>query len=77
MNNRFEMNDMLRRIAGDRLMSRFSEGPEEQLPVQMQAILALTAAVACWGFVGAVLYLGFSALRTALGPLSSFSSVLA
>jgi hypothetical protein len=72
MNNRFEMNDMLRRIAGDRLMSRFSEGPEEQLPVQMQAILALTAAVACWGFVGAVLYLGFSALRTALGPLSSF-----
>ena len=66
------MNDMLRRIAGDRLMSRFSEGPEEQLPVQMQAILALTAAVACWGFVGAVLYLGFSALRTALGPLSSF-----
>jgi hypothetical protein len=71
MNNRFEMNDMLRRIAGDRLMSRFSEGPEEQLPVQMQAILALTAAVACWGFVGAVLYLGFSALRTALGPLSS------
>jgi hypothetical protein len=29
MNNRFEMNDMLRRIAGDRLMSRFSEGPEE------------------------------------------------
>ena len=74
MNNRFEMNDMLRRIAGDRLMSRFSEGPEEQLPVQMQAILALTAAVACWGFVGAVLYLGFSALRTALGPLSSFIS---
>jgi hypothetical protein len=72
MSNRFEMNDMLRRIAGDRLMSRFSEGPEEQLPVQMQAILALTAAVACWGFVGAVLYLGFSALRTALGPLSSF-----
>ena len=72
MNNQFEMNDMLRRIAGDRLMSRFSEGPEEQLPVQMQAILALTAAVACWGFVGAVLYLGFSALRTALGPLSSF-----
>ena len=72
MNNRFEMNEMLRRIAGDRLMSRFSEGPEEQLPVQMQAILALTAAVACWGFVGAVLYLGFSALRTALGPLSSF-----
>ena len=72
MNNRFDMNDMLRRIAGDRLMSRFSEGPEEQLPVQMQAILALTAAVACWGFVGAVLYLGFSALRTALGPLSSF-----
>jgi hypothetical protein len=71
MNNRFEMNEMLRRIAGDRLMSRFSEGPEEQLPVQMQAILALTAAVACWGFVGAVLYLGFSALRTALGPLSS------
>jgi hypothetical protein len=71
MNNRFDMNDMLRRIAGDRLMSRFSEGPEEQLPVQMQAILALTAAVACWGFVGAVLYLGFSALRTALGPLSS------
>ncbi len=71
MNNRFEMNDMLRRIAGDRLMSRFSEGPEEQLPVQMQAILALTAAIACWGFVGAVLYLGFSALRTALGPLSS------
>jgi hypothetical protein len=68
MNNRFDMNDMLRRIAGDRLMSRFSEGPEEQLPVQMQAILALTAAVACWGFVGAVLYLGFSAL----GPLSSF-----
>jgi hypothetical protein len=72
MNNRFDMNDMLRRIAGDRLMSRFSEGPEEQLPVQMQAILALTAAIACWGFVGAVLYLGFSALRTALGPLSSF-----
>ena len=72
MSNRFEMNDMLRRIAGDRLMSRFSEGPEEQLPVQMQAILALTAAVACWGFVGAILYLGFSALRTALGPLSSF-----
>ena len=72
MSNRFEMKDMLRRIAGDRLMSRFSEGPEEQLPVQMQAILALTAAVACWGFVGAVLYLGFSALRTALGPLSSF-----
>ena len=72
MNNHFEVNDMLRRIAGDRLMSRFSEGPEEQLPVQMQAILALTAAVACWGFVGAVLYLGFSALRTALGPLSSF-----
>ena len=72
MSNRFDMNDMLRRIAGDRLMSRFSEGPEEQLPVQMQAILALTAAVACWGFVGAVLYLGFSALRTALGPLSSF-----
>ena len=72
MNNRFEMNDMLRRIAGERMMSRFSEGPEEQLPVQMQAILALTAAVACWGFVGAVLYLGFSALRTALGPLSSF-----
>ena len=72
MNNRFDMNDMLRRIASDRLMSRFSEGPEEQLPVQMQAILALTAAVACWGFVGAVLYLGFSALRTALGPLSSF-----
>ena len=72
MSNRFEINDMLRRIAGDRLMSRFSEGPEEQLPVQMQAILALTAAVACWGFVGAVLYLGFSALRTALGPLSSF-----
>ena len=72
MNNRFDMNDMLRRIAGDRLMSRFSEGPEEQLPVQMQAILALTAAVTCWGFVGAVLYLGFSALRTALGPLSSF-----
>jgi hypothetical protein len=72
MNNQFQMNDMLRRIAGDRLMSRFSEGPEEQLPVQMQAILALTAAVACWGFVGAVLYLGFSALRTALGPLSSF-----
>ena len=71
MNNRFEMNEMLRRIAGDRLMSRFSEGPEEQLPVQMQAILALTAAVACWGFVGAVLYLGFSALRTALGPFSS------
>jgi hypothetical protein len=71
MSNRFEMNDMLRRIAGDRMMSRFSEGPEEQLPVQMQAILALTAAVACWGFVGAVLYLGFSALRTALGPLSS------
>ena len=71
MNNRFEMNDMLRRIAGDRLMSRFSEGPEEQLPVQMQAILALTAAIACWGFLGAVLYLGFSALRTALGPLSS------
>jgi hypothetical protein len=72
MNNQFQVNDMLRRIAGDRLMSRFSEGPEEQLPVQMQAILALTAAVACWGFVGAVLYLGFSALRTALGPLSSF-----
>jgi hypothetical protein len=72
MNNHFEVNDMLRRIAGDRLMSRFSEGPEEQLPVQMQAILALTAAVACWGFVGAVLYLGFSALRTALGPLSTF-----
>jgi hypothetical protein len=72
MSNRFEMNDMLRRIAGDRLMSRFSEGPEEQLPVQMQAILALTAAVACWGFVGAVLYLGFSALRSALVPLSSF-----
>ena len=72
MSNRFEMNEMLRRIAGDRLMSRFSEGPEEQLPVQMQAILALTAAVACWGFVGAVLYLGFSALRTALGPLSNF-----
>jgi hypothetical protein len=72
MINRFEINDMLRRIAGDRLMSRFSEGPEEQLPVQMQAILALTAAVACWGFVGAVVYLGFSALRTALGPLSSF-----
>jgi hypothetical protein len=71
MNNQFQVNDMLRRIAGDRLMSRFSEGPEEQLPVQMQAILALTAAVACWGFVGAVLYLGFSALRTALGPLSS------
>ena len=71
MNNRFEINDILRRIAGDSLMSRFSEGPEEQLPVQMQAILALTAAVACWGFVGAVLYLGFSALRTALGPLSS------
>jgi hypothetical protein len=71
MSNRFEINDILRRIAGDRLMSRFSEGPEEQLPVQMQAILALTAAVACWGFVGAVLYLGFSALRTALGPLSS------
>jgi hypothetical protein len=71
MNNRFEMNDMLRRIAGDRMMSRFSEGPEEQLPVQMQAILALTAAIACWGFLGAVLYLGFSALRTALGPLSS------
>ena len=71
MNNQFQMNDMLRRIAGDRLMSRFSEGPEEQLPVQMQAILALTAAVACWGFVGAVLYLGFSALRTALGPLST------
>ena len=71
MNNRFDMNDMLRRIAGDRLMSRFSEGPEEQLPVQMQAILALTAAIACWGFLGAVLYLGFSALRTALGPLSS------
>jgi hypothetical protein len=77
MNNQFQVNDMLRRIAGDRLMSRFSEGPEEQLPVQMQAILALTAAVACWGFVGAVLYLGFSALRTVLGPLSSFSSVLA
>ena len=72
MNNQFQVNDMLRRIAGDRLMSRFSEGPEEQLPVQMQAILALTAAVACWGFVGALLYLGFSALRTALGPLSSF-----
>ena len=72
MNNQFQVNDMLRRIAGDRLMSRFSEGPEEQLPVQMQAILALTAAVACCGFVGAVLYLGFSALRTALGPLSSF-----
>lgn len=72
MSSRFEINDMLRRIAGDRMMSRFSEGPEEQLPVQMQAILALTAAVACWGFVGAVLYLGFSALRTALGPLSSF-----
>ena len=72
MDHRFEMSGMLRRIAGDRLMSRFSEGPEEQLPVQMQAILALTAAVACWGFVGAVLYLGFSALRTALGPLSSF-----
>ena len=72
MNNQYQVNDMLRRIAGDRLMSRFSEGPEEQLPVQMQAILALTAAVACWGFVGAVLYLGFSALRTALGPLSSF-----
>ncbi|HYI69260.1 MAG TPA: hypothetical protein VEX87_05925 [Skermanella sp.] len=72
MNNQFQMNDMLRRIAGDRLMSRFSEGPEEQLPVQMQAILALTAAVACWGFVGAVLYLGFSALRTAFGPLSAF-----
>ena len=72
MNNQFEVNEMLRRIAGDRLMSRFSEGPEEQLPVQMQAILALTAAVACWGFVGAVLYLGFSALRTAFGPLSSF-----
>ena len=71
MSNRFEMNDMLRRIAGDRMMSRFSEGPEEQLPVQMQAILALTAAIACWGFLGAVLYLGFSALRTALGPLSS------
>jgi hypothetical protein len=71
MNIRFEMNDMLRRIAGDRMMSRFSEGPEEQLPVQMQAILALTAAIACWGFLGAVLYLGFSALRTALGPLSS------
>jgi hypothetical protein len=71
MDNRFEMSGMLRRIAGDRLMSRFSEGPEEQLPVQMQAILALTAAIACWGFVGAVLYLGFSALRTALGPLSS------
>jgi hypothetical protein len=71
MNIRFEMNDMLRRIAGERMMSRFSEGPEEQLPVQMQAILALTAAIACWGFLGAVLYLGFSALRTALGPLSS------
>ena len=65
MNNQFQVNDMLRRIAGDRLMSRFSEGPEEQLPVQMQAILALTAAVVCWGFLGAVLYLGFSALRTA------------
>jgi hypothetical protein len=72
MNNQFEVNEMLRRIAGDRLMSRFSEGPEEQLPVQMQAILALTAAIACWGFVGALLYLGFSALRTALGPLSVF-----
>ena len=40
MNNQFQVNDMLRRIAGDRLMSRFSEGPEEQLPVQMQAIRA-------------------------------------
>jgi hypothetical protein len=65
MSNGLEMNEILRRIAGDRLMSRFSEGPEEQLPVQMQAILALTAAVVCWGFLGAVLYLGFSALRTA------------
>jgi hypothetical protein len=65
MSNGFGMNEILRRIAGDRLMSRFSEGPEEQLPVQMQAILALTAAVVCWGFLGAVLYLGFSALRTA------------
>jgi hypothetical protein len=65
MSSGFDMNEILRRIAGDRLMSRFSEGPEEQLPVQMQAILALTAAVVCWGFLGAVLYLGFSALRTA------------
>jgi hypothetical protein len=62
---------LVRRIAGDRLMARFSEGPDEQLPVQIQAILALTAAVACWGFLGVVLYLGFSMLRTALGPLSS------
>ncbi|UEM21571.1 hypothetical protein JL100_002015 [Skermanella mucosa] len=67
----FDMNVLIRRIAGERMMSRFSEGPEEQLPVQMQAILALTAAVACWGFVGAVFYLGISALRTAVGPLST------
>jgi F0F1-type ATP synthase membrane subunit c/vacuolar-type H+-ATPase subunit K len=71
MNQRFETVGLMRRIAGDRWMERFSEGPEEQLPVQMQAILALTAAIACWGLIGAVLYLGFSALRNALGPLSS------
>jgi hypothetical protein len=71
MDQRFETIGLVRRIAGDRWMARFSEGPEEQLPVQMQAILALTAAIACWGFVGAVLYLGFSALRSALAPLSS------
>jgi hypothetical protein len=71
MDQRFETVGLMRRIAGDRWMARFSEGPEEQLPVQMQAILALTAAIACWAVIGAVLYLGFSALRTALEPLSS------
>ncbi|WP_157619478.1 hypothetical protein [Skermanella stibiiresistens] len=72
MDHGFGISAFFRRIAGEQMMSQFSEGPEEQLPVQMQAILALTAAVACWGFVGAVFYLGISALRTAVGPLSSF-----
>ena len=71
MENGMDWSGLIRRIAGDRAMSRFSEGPEEQLPVQIQAILALTAAVACWCFVGVVVYLGLTALRTALGPLSS------
>jgi len=71
MENGMDWIGLMRRIAGERAMSRFSEGPEEQLPVQMQAILALTAAVACWFFVCAVVYLGLAALRTAFGPLSN------
>jgi hypothetical protein len=71
MGNGIDWSGLMRRIAGDRTMSRFSEGPEEQLPVQMQAILALTAAIACWFFVCAVIYLGLAALRTAFGPLSN------